>query len=242
MSPTEPDPAEVPPGRLRFKDLCLDAVEPAVAARFWSAALGLEATDRGDLYVLTDDHAEHTLWVNRVPEPRTVKQRVHLDLHVRAVADLVALGATVAAELPHWTVLRDPEGGELCAFERPPDQLPPYRMYELGVDAADSAAIAGWWAELFGVEVHQDESGELCWLEGVPGMPFGLDFVTVPEPKQVKNRVHSDVWGRTADAVATGARLLRARDHQISWDVLADPEGNEFCVFPLAPENAPSTG
>jgi hypothetical protein len=56
-------------------------------------------------------------------------------------------------------------------------------------------------------------------------------FGRVPEPKAVKNRLHWDVRGNTDELVAAGARLLRARDDEIGWDVLADPEGNEFCVF-----------
>ena len=57
-------------------------------------------------------------------------------------------------------------------------------------------------------------------------------FVPVPEPKTVKNRIHWDV--DTADVgqlVAAGATVLRERDDEIGWTVLADPEGNEFCAF-----------
>ena len=222
---------DVPPGRLRFKDLCIDAVDAARAATFWSGVLGLTPEARGNNFRHSDDVAEHTLWVNAVPEPPTVKQRVHLDVHTAAVADLLRLGATVVGDEQHWTVLRDTEGGELCAFVRPADQLPAYRLYELGVDAADAERIASWWAERFGVTVEHSEGGDFCWLEGAPGMPWAMVFQPVPEPKQVKNRVHWDLWGRTEDALDAGARLVRARDDEISWDVLADPAGNEFCVF-----------
>src|SRR5215213_9862443 len=51
----------------------------------------------------------------------------------------------------------------------------------------------------------------------------------VSEPKTVKNRVHLDVVGDTAALLVAGATLLRVRDGEIDWDVLADPEGNEFC-------------
>jgi hypothetical protein len=62
----------------------------------------------------------------------------------------------------------------------------------------------------------------------------------VPETKSGKNRMHLDVVGDTAALLAAGATLLRARDSDpdadpetgaIQWDVLADPEGNEFCCF-----------
>jgi hypothetical protein len=63
-------------------------------------------------------------------------------------------------------------------------------------------------------------------------MPFeGIVFGPVPEPKTVKNRIHWDVYGDTAELLAAGATLLRRKDTEIRWDVLADPEGNEFCVF-----------
>ena len=222
---------DVPAGQFRFKDLCLDAVDAGRAAEFWSGVLGLPAQERGTSFRLADDVPEHTLWINAVPEPRTVKQRVHLDVHTGAVSDLLQLGAAVVEEEERWTVLADPEGGELCAFVRPPDRLPGYRLYELVVDAADPDRIATWWAQRFGVAVQHADGESFCWLEGVPGMPWEMVFQPVPEPKRVKNRVHWDLWGRTEDACDAGARLVRAQDDEISWDVLADPEGNEFCVF-----------
>jgi hypothetical protein len=218
---------------IEFQDLCLDVNDVATAAAFWGPALGLRVDpDRPER--LTDGVDEHTLWLNAVAEPKTVKQRVHLDLHVAAVSDLLDLGATVLDDSQRWTVLADPEGGELCAFVRDPDTLTGYRLYEVVVDSADPAAIATWWADRFGVPVQHGTDtadGEFSWLEGPPGPPFEMVFGRVPEPKAVKNRLHWDVRGNTDELVAAGARLLRARDDEIGWDVLADPEGNEFCVF-----------
>jgi hypothetical protein len=54
-------------------------------------------------------------------------------------------------------------------------------------------------------------------------------FHAVPEPKTVKNRVHWDVLGEVADFEAAGATVLDVRPR---WTVMADIEGNEFCVFP----------
>jgi hypothetical protein len=80
---------------------------------------------------------------------------------------------------------------------------------------------------------HRHEHYDAWWLEPVPGAPFEcLVFVAVPEPKTVKNRIH---WDVDADAVQPlldhGASLLRPPGGDIGWHVLADPEGNEFCVF-----------
>ena len=216
---------------ISFKDLCIDATDPEVLARFWAAALGLRAESTGGDFRLVGEVPEHTLWVNKVPEPRSVKQRVHIDVHVAAVSDLIKLGAIIVDEAQPWTVLADPEGGELCAFVRDPDALPDYRIYEVVVDAADPVTIASWWADRYNADVCHDQDRGFSWIDEVSGMPWPMVFQSVPEPKTVKNRIHWDVWGETATFLAAGATLLRSRDDEIGWDVLADPEGNEFCVF-----------
>jgi hypothetical protein len=62
-----------------------------------------------------------------------------------------------------------------------------------------------------------------------------MSFVPVPEPKTVKNRVHWDVKGSVPALLEAGARMIRPAtedpEPDRNWDVLADPEGNEFCVF-----------
>jgi hypothetical protein len=216
----------------RFKDLCLDATDPHRSASFWAAALGLgaEVLDNG-AYRLRDDVAEHTVWINPVPEPRTAKQRVHLDVLVGDVAELLRIGAEVVTELPRWTLLEDVEGGELCAFVRPPERLASYRLLEIVVDAAEPARIAAWWADRLGTSPHSSDDGSFWWLEPAAGLPVDWVFQAVPEPKRVKNRIHWDVLGDTSGLVRAGARLLRSRGDDLAWDVLADPEGNEFCVF-----------
>jgi Glyoxalase-like domain len=216
---------------ISFKDLCIDAGNPEVLAAFWAPALGLRAEESGDDFRLADDTPEHTLWINKVPEARTVKQRVHLDVHVAAVSDLTDLGAMILDQTHPWTVLADPEGGELCAFVRDRHSLSDYRVYEVVVDAADPPAIASWWAGLYACEVRHDRDQGFSWIDGAPGMPWPMVFQGVPEPKAVKNRVHWDIWGETQNILSAGASLLRRRDDEIGWDVLADPDGNEFCVF-----------
>ena len=219
--------------RCVFKDLCIDVTDQQRMAPFWAAALGLdsEPLDNG-AYRLTDDIAEHTVWINPVPEPRTVKQRVHLDVAIREVAELLERGATPVHEQPRWTVLSDPEGGELCAFVRPPERLTTYRLLEIVVDAAAPDRIAAWWADRLGTSARSSDDGSFFWLEPTAGLPVDWVFQTVPEPKRVKNRIHWDVLGDTAGLIAAGATLLRPRGVDLAWDVLADPEGNEFCVFP----------
>lgn len=165
-----------------------------------------------------------------VPEEKTVKHRVHLDVHtdsVETLLDLEAIRAEGYSGDP-WTVLLDPGGGELCAFVRE-NPIPAYRTYELTVDSADPQAQARWWAAIFAVQPEND--GAANWsIAGVRGMPFeSFVFDPVPEPKTVKNRIHWDVYGDVDTLVAAGASVLAELPR---WTVLADPEGNEFCVFP----------
>jgi hypothetical protein len=215
-----------------YKDLCIDAVDAAAMGRFWAGALqlDLELLDDGDAR-LTGPTPSHTVWINTVPEPLTVKQRVHLDVRADRLDDVVALGAEVVdADSFPWAVARDVEGGELCVFGVRPETRA--GLMEIVVDTSDPVRIGTWWADVLGVE-RQDHEHGYSYLEPVPGAPFeSLVFVPVPEPKTVKNRIHIDVT--TPDVrllVDAGAELLRPQDDEIRWHVLADPDGNEFCAF-----------
>jgi hypothetical protein len=215
----------------RFKDLSIDAVDPLRLGPFWAAALGLEIERSDeDMVQLRGPTPQSDVWLARVPEPVTVKQRVHLDVHVAAVDDLLALGATpLDLDSFSWKVLRDPEGGELCAFPR--ETVPDRRLYEIVVDAHDTRAQAAWWAEVLGGRLEEGGDGES--VEAIPGAPCEfLVFEPVPERKTVKNRIHWDVTTADVDLLtAYGARVLRYPDDEVVWTVLADPEGNEFCAF-----------
>jgi hypothetical protein len=220
----------------RFQDLCLDVTDERRQGAFWAAALGLTLREGGsDPAVLDGTTPQQRLWLNTVPEPKTAKHRIHLDVDTESVAALEALGATVLVpETPEqrWTVMADPEGGEFCAFVRPPERLRAYRLYEVVVDCADPERMARWWGEVLGLPACHDPEHDWWWLESKDGeLPFGdLVFGLVPEPKTAKNRLHWDVQTASVQAlVEAGATVL---GEQPRWTVLADPEGNEFCAFP----------
>lgn len=216
-----------------YQDLCVDAVDAERLGRFWADVLGLRAERRGDgVVVLTGPTPQHTVWVNPVPEPVTVKQRVHLDVHAADVDEVLRAGAEpLDLESFRWKVVRDPEGGELCVFER--EVVPDDRVHGLALDTADPKRIATWWARVLGGAVACDDDGEWASVEGIAGAPMKcFVFVRVPEAKTVKNRVHVDVTTSDLDGlVRAGATVLRERDDEIGWTVLADPDGNEFCAF-----------
>jgi hypothetical protein len=216
----------------------VDATEPERLGRWWAEVLGVAWQSHGEDSPAVGEArgpkpGQRILFLE-VPEPKTVKHRVHLDIYTRSLADLERVGAVVVEpqrEGWRWTIMGDPEGGEFCAFIR--DELPADRLHGLVVDSRDPAAIAQWWAEIYDADLEHHSEG---WstVEHVPNMPIlTFDFVPVPEPKTVKNRIHWDVTAADVDAlVERGARVLRRPDDEISWTVLADPEGNEFCVFP----------
>lgn len=216
-----------------YKDLCIDAVDAHRLGRFYATALGLRLELQETDAVLRGPTKAHAIWINQVPEAKTVKNRVHLDVHTRTVEELVAAGATVVNDTDfRWIVLSDPEGQEFCAFVR--ESPPEYRFYELCIDTgADAAAIAQWWGEVFGAKsVLQDGPDAWWWVQEIAGAPFeGFAFSPVPEGKTTKNRVHWDVVGDTQALIDAGATMVLPKGDGRGWDVLADPDGNEFCAF-----------
>ncbi|MEU6551230.1 VOC family protein [Streptomyces sp. NPDC046915] len=118
------------------------------------------------------------------------------------------------------------------------------KIRHITVDCADAYALATFWSQVLELPVHDDDhpGDPEALIEGA-----GLLFVTVPEAKTVKNRVHLDLQpqDRTRDEevqrlLALGATLVadHRRPDGTGWALLADPEGNEFCVERSAGERA----
>lgn len=111
---------------------------------------------------------------------------------------------------------------------------------QLVVDAIDPLGLARWWAQVLGWQVEEtDEDDGETWVSPEAGSPRGLLFCRVPERKSVKNRLHLDV--RPSDDTDQATELRRLLDlgatpvdvgqGEVTWHVLADPEGNEFCLL-----------
>lgn len=106
---------------------------------------------------------------------------------------------------------------------------------QVNVDATDPAALGRWWAEALGWVVVGDAPDEFEIRPEKDRLP-GLLFVPVPEAKVVKNRLHLDFRPDDQEAevsrlLALGARRADVGQGEQPWVVLADPEGNEFCVL-----------
>src|SRR4051794_10532242 len=155
-----------------YKDLCIDVEDARVTGSFWAGVLGwqLEMHEDGDAH-LRDSDGRIQVWLNQVPEPKTVKNRIHIDVNAGSLEEVLDLGATVLYETERWTTLAGPEGHELCVFVR--DEPIAKRPYELGWDTIEgpeaSRAQAEWWADVVGgTAVHDAEYG-YSWLEQIPG-------------------------------------------------------------------------
>ncbi|WBB78610.1 VOC family protein [Micromonospora sp. WMMD882] len=180
-------------------------------------------------------------------EPKTVKNRVHLDLATTSTAHQAAtvsrlrdLGATPAdvgqGDVP-WTVLADPEGNEFCVLEPRPRYRDTGPIAAVVVDCVDTRVMADFWGSATDWTVHEvtDHSAVLRSAKGVG--PY-LEFVRSPDAKTGWNRVHLDVRPYPGDDLEAEAARLRALgatavdlDSDVPWRVFADPEGNEFCLL-----------
>ena len=115
------------------------------------------------------------------------------------------------------------------------------RIQALAIDSTDPRVPAAFWEEALGWSRTHEEDDEIV-LEPPAGSPEDgvlpdLLFLKVPERKELKNRLHLDL--RPEDQDAEVARLEELGARQISvgqgaaatWVVMADPDGNEFCVL-----------
>ena len=240
----------------RLVHLVVDAADAVAQARFWAGALGWVigdvADDEVDVWPEGYDYPDPValpLVFVPVPEPKRAKNRVHLDLastsaahHAQLIGRLRDLGATRAdigqGDVP-WEVLADPEGNEFCVLEPRDIYRDTGPVAAILTDCGDPAALARFWADAAGWPIKR-AAADIVGLRSPRGVGPYLEFLRVPDPKLVKNRLHPDVAPFRGDDPATEvARLLHkgamladvGQGDDVSWKVLADPEGNELCVL-----------
>ncbi len=102
-------------------------------------------------------------------------------------------------------------------------------------DCRDPLVVARFWAGALGSDVDEDSTSEKAFVEAPGWGGPSLWFAAVPEPKVAKNRLHMDL--RAATSIAEEVARLQALGATVLWEdqdqdlvVMADPEGNEFCV------------
>jgi hypothetical protein len=113
----------------------------------------------------------------------------------------------------------------------------------VAVDCRDAPTLARFWAEALDYRALEDDDPEEVLLVPQSGPGPRLLFLQVPEAKSVKNRLHLDLRPEDQDAevkrvMELGAKEVDIGQGDVSWVVLADPEGNEFCILrPLDDED-----
>ena len=180
----------------RLVQIAMNARDDSALGRFWAEALGWSVASEGPGVTNLEpvgfaypDPIAVCIDILAVPEPKTVKNRVHVDFATTSAAhqaDLVArlqdLGATPAdvgqGDVP-WTVLADPQGNEFCVVEPRSIYRDTGPMAAVVVDCADPRAMARFWGEarpwwLIRVHEARARSRRARWLVRVrsSGWPF----------------------------------------------------------------------
>lgn len=115
------------------------------------------------------------------------------------------------------------------------------RLEQVVVDAVDPVALGRWWARALGWVVVNDEPDEFE-IQPEPGRAPGMIFEPSGEAKSSsKNRLHldfrpDDQQSEVRRLLDLGARRIDIGEGEVSWVVMADPEGNEFCVLSTSPQ------
>ncbi len=233
----------------------MSAQDDSALGRFWAEVLGwtVSSEEPGVTNLEPEgftypDPSAICVDIIAVQEPKAVKNRVHIDLATTSaahqadlIARLQALGATPAdvgqGTVP-WTVLADPEGNEFCVLEPRSAYRDTGPIAAVVADCADPRAMARFWSEAMDWTLHELDDDHAA-LRSAAGVGPYLEFLRTSDAKTVKNRIHLDLRPYPGDDQAAEVARLRALgastidigQGDVPWTVLADPEGNEFCVL-----------
>jgi hypothetical protein len=235
----------------RLVTLCFDANDPLTLARFWAATLQWEIDNEADeeIGLLPSDGTPFEILFLPVPDAKTTKSRIHLDLVSNSEEDqrqmvgrLVALGARrVDIGQPSdadYVVLADPEDNEFCLILRG-DFFATTDLIGAIVYEPANASVGHFWSEATGWPVVYDQDGDTAIRAPNGRGPFITFGPASGGPKAGKNRLHLDVApppGGDQDVevdrlIELGAQRIDIGQGDVSWVVMADPDGNEFCVL-----------
>jgi predicted enzyme related to lactoylglutathione lyase len=230
--------------------LCFDANDPVGLARFWGGVLGWEMVD--DAYdgiaLLPSDDTGFRIRFVPTQEPKTGPNQMHFDLtstslenQQQTVERALELGGRHIdiGQLPEeeHVVLADPEGNEFCVIEPGNNFLADCGF--IGALASDGSQEVGYfWSKALEWPLVWDQDQETAIRSpyGGPKITWGGPPVA---PKTGKNRLRFDLappadgdqQAEVERLVSLGATRIDIGQGDVSWVVMADPDGNEFCVL-----------
>jgi predicted enzyme related to lactoylglutathione lyase len=230
--------------------LCFDASDPLRLARFWAGVLGWEIASRPQdgIALLPGDDTGFRIRFLPAEEQKAGQNQMHFDLtstssedQRQTVARSLGLGARhidigQRPEEGH-VVLADPEGNEFCVIEPENNFLADCGF--VGALAGDGSQAAGYfWSEALGWPLvwDQDQETAIRSPHGGPKITWGGPPLM---PKTGKNRLHFDLappargdqQAEVDRLVSLGATRIDIGQGEVSWVVMADPDGHEFCVL-----------
>ncbi|WP_326557832.1 VOC family protein [Micromonospora sp. NBC_01796] len=230
--------------------LCFDANDPLRVGQFWAGVLGWELADdpHDGIALLPSDDTGFRLRFLPSREQKTGPNRIHFDLtsasldqQQQTVATALKLGARHidVGQLPDedHVVLADPEGNEFCVIEPGNNFLAECGF--IGALSSDGSQRVGYfWSEALGWPLVWDQDQETAIRSpyGGPKITWGGPPLM---PKTGKNRLHFDL-APPADGdqqvevdrlLSLGATRIDTGQDDVGRVLLADPDGNEFCVL-----------
>jgi len=235
-----------------LRALCFDAHDPLRLARFWAGVLGWEMADdpQEGIALLPSDDTGFRIRFLPAQERKTGQNLMHLHLtstslegQQQTVTRSLGLGARHidVGQRPEegHVVLADPEGNEFCVIEPGNNFLADCGF--LGELACDGSQEAGYfWSAALGWPLvwDQDQETAIRSPHGGPKISWGGPPLM---PKTGKNRLHFDLvppadgdqQAEVDRLISLGATRIDIGQGEVSWVVMADPDGHEFCV--LAP-------
>ena len=226
-----------------------DACDPLRLATFWAGVLSGEMVDDADGTALTPGDPAG-FWVRFLPtqQDHIGPNRIHFDLtstspedQQHTVARALELGGRHIdiGQLPEekHVVLADPEGNEFCVIP-PGNNFLADTGFIGAVNCDGSQQVGYFWSEALGWPLVWDQDEETAIQSPLGGSKIAWGGPPV-RPKTGKNRLHLDLAPSVGDdqraevdrLVSLGATRLDIGQGDVSWVVMADPDGNEFCVL-----------
>lgn len=236
---------------LRVVEVCVDTLDPHRLAAFWAAALRWTVAGSSDDGVTVEptDGTPLTLLCSPTRDRKWGRNRIHVDLTTASfddqagtVAELIGFGAVHVdvgqTSADDHVVLADPEGNEFCVLAPGNNFLAGCgRLGALNCDGLRATGV--FWSAALGLPLDWDQDDETALR--IPGPTGPMVTWSGPPllPKVGKNRIHLDLappvggdqLAEVERLVALGATRVDVGQGDVPWVVLADPDGNEFCVL-----------